>query len=49
MARSKNGARVSISFSIQEKEDLDRAAREAGMNRNKFLRWLIAKAAKEKG
>lgn len=46
MSRVNNTVYVSIQLSREEKAVLDQAAREAGTNRNRFLRNFIASLAR---
>lgn len=47
MPRSKNTVYVSMAISKQEKEVLDSAVKESGLNRNRFLRDFIASLVKK--
>ena len=50
MARTRNICYWSVQSSIEERDTVDRAAKRAGLNRNAFVRSLIARlAAEERG
>lgn len=46
--KSPGSCYVSVQLSHEEKDVLDKAAKDAGMNRNKFIRAFIAMLAARK-
>ena len=49
MARVKNTRYISVALSFGEVDDIDAAAKAAGMSRNAWIRRVLAEAARVKG